>query len=205
MVDITALDTQIFLFIQQFTGNRIVDLFFLVAAETLVLLVPAVLIYLWFESPESRRDSLFTFTATISGITATYLLGVFYFHHQPFYLYETIVPGGELNNAFPSQHTATMFSVFWSFVYLKRKKLAWLFGITGAITGFSRVFVGLHYPLDILGGIFSGLIGLMISYLVFRLLDSQISELIRFSYNFERAVYSILNSFTDTWFNKNDI
>ncbi|PSH01828.1 MAG: hypothetical protein BRC27_00775, partial [Nanohaloarchaea archaeon SW_10_44_10] len=68
MVDVAAIDTQLFLFIQQFTGNTIIDFFFLTAAEILVLLVPAVLIYLWFESPESRKNSVFTFTATVSGI-----------------------------------------------------------------------------------------------------------------------------------------
>lgn len=193
MIDVTALDNQLFLFIQQFTGNRIIDFFFLAAAETLALLVPVALIYLWFDSTEGRRDSLFTFAATISGIAATYVLGLLYFHHQPFYAYDTIISGRELNNAFASQHTATMFSVFWSFLYLKRRKLAWLFGLTGLLTGFGRVFVGLHYPLDILGGILSGLIGLSAAVLIFRLLEAEIDRLIELSYTVEGKGRELLN------------
>lgn len=155
-----GLDQELFLFIQGFTGNALMDSTMLFLAEVLVLLVPITLVYLWFESRESRSDSVFVFAATVSGIAITYVLGLFYFHHQPFSVYETIISGGELDNAFPSQHTATMFSVFWSFLYLKRNRLAALFGVTGVLTGLARVFVGLHYPVDILGAVVAGLLGL---------------------------------------------
>lgn len=193
MIDVAALDNQLFVFIQQFTGNRVIDFFFLAAAETVVLLVPMVLVYLWFDSAEGRRDSLFTFAATVTGIAATYLLGLLYFHHQPFHVYDTIVSGRELNNAFASQHTATMFSVFWSFLYLKRRKLAWVFGTTGLLTGFGRVFVGLHYPLDILGGILSGLIGVLVLHVIWDPLKPVINELIEKSYMVEEKIYGLFS------------
>jgi len=193
MVEVAAIDTQLFLFIQQFTGNKIIDFFFLAAAETLVLLVPAVLIYLWFESPESRNNSVFTFAATISGIAFSYILGLLYFHHQPFYLYNTVIAGGDLENAFASQHTAAMFSVFWSFVYLKRRRLMELFGIAGALTGLGRIFVGLHYPLDVLGGIFSGLIGVFIAVMIFRFAETEIEKMVEVSYQLEDRLRSTVN------------
>lgn len=160
VLDITSLDQQLFLFIQSFTGNPVLDTSMFFLAEALALLIPLTLVYLWFESRESRKDSVFTFFATVAGISLTYLLGLFYFHNQPFSTYDTIVSGRGLNNAFPSQHTASMFSCFWSFLYLERRKLTYLFGAAGLLTGLGRVFVGLHYPMDILGGILSGLLGL---------------------------------------------
>lgn len=163
-----GLDTQLFLFAQQFTGNSFFDTLLFFLAEALALLIPLTLVYLWFESRDGRKDSLFTFFTTLTGIGFTYILGLFYFHNQPFAVYDTIVSGGELDNAFPSQHTAAMFSCFWSFLYLERRNLSYLFGISGALTGISRVFVGLHYPSDILGGILSGLIGLIIMALILR-------------------------------------
>jgi undecaprenyl-diphosphatase len=188
MVNISGIDTGIFLFIQGFTGNRIFDTFFLLCADLLVLLIPATLVYLWFNSREDRRDSVFTFLTAVTGISLTYILGIFYFHNQPFSAYSTIVSGGELDNAFPSQHTASMFSVFWSFLYLKREKLVWLFGIAGFLTGFGRVFVGYHYPLDILGGILSGLLGLILVVLLDEYIGERIDILVRETYRIEETV-----------------
>ncbi|MFT4892511.1 MAG: undecaprenyl-diphosphatase [Candidatus Nanohaloarchaea archaeon] len=194
MSSISGIDTQLFLFVQSFTGNRVVDTFFLMCAELLVFLIPTVLVYLWFRSEEARRDSVFTFLTAVAGISLTYGLGLLYFHHQPFSTYNTIVSGGELDNAFPSQHTASMFSVFWSFLYLKRRKLAWIFGVSGVLTGFGRVFVGLHYPLDILGGVVSGLLGLVVAVAVYRYLDSWVDRLIDLSYRVEELIRSWLRN-----------
>lgn len=160
-------------------------------AETLVLAVPISLIYLWFKSEEGRKDSVFTFVATVSGIAFTYFMGLFYFHNQPFASYETIVAGGDLDNAFPSQHTATVFSCFWSFLYLKRNKLASLLGIAGVLTGLGRVFVGHHYPVDIAGGIFSGILGLSIGILCFRLLRDEIDLVVSLTYRLEKKLTDI--------------
>lgn len=185
MLDVSGIDTEIFLYIQSFTGNRFIDSFFLMCAEFLVFLIPVTLVYLWFGPRERRKDSIFTFVATVAGISLTYFLGLFYFHHQPFSMYETVVSGGELDNAFPSQHTASMFSVFWSFLYLRRKKLASLFGFTGLLTGFGRVFVGYHYPIDIVGAILSGFLGLLVSVAVFRVAEDHVDRLVGFSYRCE--------------------
>lgn len=169
-----SLDKELFLFIQGFTGNPVLDSIMLFLAEVLVFLVPLTLIYLWFRSCHAREDALFTFISTVAGISLTYALGIFYFHNQPFATYDTIVAGGELDNAFPSQHTATMFSVFWSFLYLERRRLAAVFGIAGVMTGIGRVFVGHHYPVDILGGVLSGLLGLGLAVLLEELFGDEI-------------------------------
>lgn len=183
-----GLDQELFLFIQSFTGNPVLDATMFFLAEALALLIPISLIYLWFESRESRKDSVFTFFATVAGISLTYVLGLFYFHNQPFATYDTIVSGRGLNNAFPSQHTASMFSCFWSFLYLKRRKLTYLFGVAGTLTGLGRVFVGLHYPMDILGGVLSGLLGLGVAIVLKRAFSDELDLLIDKSYSVENLV-----------------
>jgi undecaprenyl-diphosphatase len=157
-------------------------------AEALAFLIPVTLVYLWFESRESRRDSLFTFTATVLGISLTYLLGMVYFHNQPFATYDTIVSGGDLDNAFPSQHTASMFSVFWSFLYLKRRRMTVIFGVTGFLTGLGRVSVGHHYPFDILGGILSGILGLGVAVLLENSFSEKLDNLVARSYSLQRLI-----------------
>ena len=183
-----SLDQQLFLFIQGFAGNPVLDSLMLFFAEALAFLIPVTLVYLWFESRESRRDSIFTFVTAVFGIGLTYLLGIFYFHNQPFATYDTIVSDGELDNAFPSQHTASMFSVFWSFLYLRRRRLTVLFVVTGFLTGLGRIFVGHHYPIDVLGGIISGLLGLGVAVLLESSFSGEVDSIVDLSYSLQSSI-----------------
>ena len=64
--------------------------------------------------------------------------------------------------SFPSSHAANFFCVS-SFVFLRNCRL-WPLFILGLLIGFSRVYVGSHYPLDVVGGL---VIGLALGYVTF--------------------------------------
>lgn len=61
--------------------------------------------------------------------------------------------------SFPSGHTQSATS-FWggSMLILKNKKVTLLGSIMILLTAFSRMYLGVHWPMDVLGGIFFGLI-----------------------------------------------
>jgi undecaprenyl-diphosphatase len=61
------------------------------------------------------------------------------------------------DHSFPSGHTATSFAAA---LVLARAvpRRAWLFYVLAAAIGFSRIYVGVHYPLDVLGGALVGLL-----------------------------------------------
>ncbi len=76
------------------------------------------------------------------------------------------VQGVEMHlwNSFPSGHTATAFTLFLLTVYLFPKKSVLAIGALYAIAcGYSRVYLGQHFPLDVAGGITVGIITILLS------------------------------------------
>ena len=84
---------------------------------------------------------------------------------RPFISLHNIVPLLRPTDfSFPSGHSA-FFMALAVAIFLCHKKAGYLFFIFALIIGISRIIIGVHYPLDILGGY---LFGGLISYLLIK-------------------------------------
>lgn len=78
--------------------------------------------------------------------------------------------------SFPSSHAVNNFAGAYLFTYFY-KELKYFLYIGASIVALSRVFCGVHYPFDILGGMAIGLtIGMLVIYL-WKLLDKKFNIL----------------------------
>lgn len=124
---------------------------------------------------------LFTFILTIKGKTEEkkafllILLGIpisilliqvvhiFIIEPRPFVTYHFLPLADNYTNlSFPSRH-ATLMAVI-AFAYLHyRSKWSTFFLILMLLVGISRIYVGVHYPIDIFGGFIVGIISLILA------------------------------------------
>ena len=98
----------------------------------------------------------------IIALPATYiiakLLSLLYYDPRPFVVTHTIplVPHAP-DNGFPSDHTLLLAAIA-SVLYPYSKKASWTMWALTLIVGFSRVFVGIHHSIDIVGAIIIAII-----------------------------------------------
>ncbi|OGX18370.1 MAG: hypothetical protein A3K83_06015, partial [Omnitrophica WOR_2 bacterium RBG_13_44_8b] len=156
---VQALDTKLFLFIN--TGlshpllNIITPILTFMGTSEFILLVGLALLF--FRDSKRRRLALVLFT----GITLTYLtvdfLKGWVARPRPFEVLSGVnllVKAGGFS--FPSGHTAMAFMAQTVLSYGFKKWRIALF-ILAFFVGVARIYAGVHYPLDVLGGIVVGM------------------------------------------------
>ena len=90
-----------------------------------------------------------------------------YEHPRPFVaLNFTPLTPADISNSFPSSH-ATFFFALAPLIFSLNRRLGTWYGVLVALNGIARVFVGVHWPFDALGG---AAIGLGAGYVVHRFL-----------------------------------
>jgi len=171
-----AFDETLFLWINGLVGNvAFVDEFFKGIANDYFFIISAclILLALWFGTREADRreiNQLGVIVASISlGITQglVIMINSVLTRPRPF----TELPTNLLfyqptDSSFPANSTAVIFAIAIGIFLVNRRAGAVLFGLA-ILHGFSRIYVGIHYPLDILGG---AALGTMVALLVFGLI-----------------------------------
>lgn len=150
------LDTQIFLLLNAGPApDAVVAGMATFATKYLVLLIPSGILYLWIAGGNRNRQTAIALVlALLIAIFASYLIGQFAFRPRPF----MIGLGSALiehrpNSSFPSNHGLVFVTCAALLFLTRRSKIAWAATVTGIAVAWSRIYVGVHYPFDMLGSL----------------------------------------------------
>jgi len=116
-----------------------------------------VAVYLLFKKEKEIRRRIFVFlffilTAILSRGLVTEIIRFFYHRLRPFNVlnFSPLIKEGAFS--FPSGHMTFYFALAMT-IFLLNKKWAWIFVGGVVLMGIARIFVGVHWPSDILAGI----------------------------------------------------
>lgn len=152
--------------------NKIIDwlaVFFAGYLQYLLIILFLCLIFILAKDWRYRLHVFLVFllSAILSRGLITEIIRFFYNRPRPFLaLHFTPLIKQELTGSFPSGHMTFYFVLALS-IFLLNKKWGWFFIVSVILMGLARIFVGVHWPLDIIGGI---LIALLSYFLIKKIL-----------------------------------
>ena len=124
------------------------------AAKGSIYVAAVLLTWAWLaaRSPERRALAQLVFVVPLA-LALNYFIGLAFAHPRPFMigLGHTLL-AHRPESRFPSDHASLMWTVAFGMLVWSRARWAGVLAIVlAALTSWARVFLGVHFPLDILG------------------------------------------------------
>lgn len=192
-MNLEEIDQNIFLFINSFVGkSEIIDSTakLLVNEYFLPTILSIILFSFWFYWREDRdikqRSVLLgVLSVTLGSMVLVSLINFFIQRPRPFDVLDVnLLFYKPTDPSFPSNATVVIFALALS-IFSADKKIGLVALILASIYGFLRVFVGVHFPLDVLVGAFIGIV----SVVVLKKFDVYLMEVVRFLRKLLKVIY----------------
>ena len=148
----------------------ILDQFFIFGAKYLFLLSPLIAsIFFFRQSWVSKKKMI-----ALGILSAVIIYGIalvgghVYDNPRPFVIehFTPLIPHSP-DNGFPSDH-ALMVSAIAAVVYLFNRKIGFVLLAIAILVAISRVYVGVHHPIDVIASIAFSFIGTSIAYILLK-------------------------------------
>lgn len=180
-----TLNTQLFFDINSLAGkNHVLDMAMIFCAKYLIYIIFALtatlVAYLLYR--RDFRSALWFVGSLAVSFGLLQLAAHLYVDHRPFVDHHvTQLVSHAAGKSFPSDHTTVAAAIAFGLLFLTRfKKTGWALLIAAALVGFARVFVGIHYPIDILGGLVTGFAGAGLTWTLSRIITPRSSKTVAF-------------------------
>lgn len=122
--------------------------------------MPLLVVALWLWGPNQRQLVFKVMLALALSLSISWVIGHLFPHDRPF------VDGVGYNflhhaadDSFPSDHGTVIFTFALAFLFWHRVWSGALLLVIASAIAWSRVYLGVHWPLDMLGGLLAGMCG----------------------------------------------
>jgi len=137
------------------------------SAEILIYLLALWMVFTWIRGNRgSRIILLYALISTLLGLALNQVIGLFWYHPRPFEMGvgNTLV-SHVVESSFPSDHAVMFFSIGLAFLLAKAtRRWGLLITLFGSVVAWSRVYLGIHFPLDMLGSLIVSTLSVGITY-----------------------------------------
>ncbi|HFK1709190.1 TPA: undecaprenyl-diphosphatase [Bacillus mycoides] len=151
----------VFQWINNFAGSsKLLDTLMIAITNSAAYVAIIFMLILWFNNGKKENairkqyTMLYTTLSVSIALLVNVLIHAVYYHPRPFITHHVnqLVPHAA-DSSFVSDHSVLVFSIAFVFI-LRGEKLKYIALIWAILVGVSRMYVGVHYPLDILGAAF---------------------------------------------------
>ncbi|MED0960611.1 undecaprenyl-diphosphatase [Bacillus paramycoides] len=151
----------VFQWINNFAGSsKLLDTLMIAITNSVPYVAILFMLILWFNNGKKENairkqyTVLYTTLSVSIALLVNVLIHAVYYHPRPFITHHInqLVPHAA-DSSFVSDHSVLVFSIAFAFI-LRGEKLKYIALIWAILVGVSRIYVGVHYPLDILGAAF---------------------------------------------------
>ncbi|WP_173636152.1 undecaprenyl-diphosphate phosphatase [Paramixta manurensis] len=163
-------------------------------AKDLIAIVPMLIVALWLWGPRDRVGSqralvLKTGIALLYAMAISWCAGELFPHARPF----AVGLGHQFlshaaDDSYPSDHGTAIFTFALAFIFWHRLWSGVLLLLVGVAIAWSRIYLGVHWPMDMLGGFLVGMLGCLFSHMAWQFYGETLSERASQAYRFVFAL-----------------
>ncbi len=166
------MNTAIFQYLHGFAGQSIgFDAIIIFCAQYLPYIMVVFLSLFFIFDKDRKRELKMIFyviaSVILSRLVITEIIRYFYPSLRPFIVYNFTPLLYDYANSFPSGHAAFFFALA-TIVFLFHKKWGIAYFTGTFIICISRIMAGVHWPMDILGGLVVGIGSVILTQFLFR-------------------------------------
>lgn len=151
------MDAKMFRAINLLSGRwSIIDGFMIFLSNRIRYVYILIFILMWFKRKMYKKMTCQAVVSVCMTLMINVLIKIFYFKPRPFLKRRIgILIPSKIDSSFPSKHTLLIFAVSTIVFFYQRLLGSIMLGMS-LLTGFSRIWVGHHYPSDIIGSAILG-------------------------------------------------